>query len=164
MVKVGDLVIYSSHGICRVDDICELSFGGSTKEYYVLEPVENDGRLKIHAPVDKKNNMQPLIDKTEAQKVIESFRQDGVEWVDRPQSRTREYKDIVSKGDRIEIAKVANTLLRKKHETEEEGKKFSELDGKLLKSIQDILFKEVAIALNKPYDKVVKKIDELVMQ
>ena len=23
MYNVGDLVVYSSHGICRVDDICE---------------------------------------------------------------------------------------------------------------------------------------------
>ena len=70
----------------------------------------------------------------------------------------------MNQGDRLEIAKVASTLLRKKQETEEEGRKFSELDGKLLKNIQDILFREVAIVLNKPYEKVVKRIDELVAQ
>ncbi|MBU6079907.1 MULTISPECIES: CarD family transcriptional regulator [Allobacillus] len=165
MLSIGDLIVYSSHGICRVEDICDQTYGGVTKKYYMLQPVDNDQNLTIHAPVEsKQKNMQRIMNRSEAEKVIETFSGEGVEWIERPQQRTRDYKSILNQGDRLEIAKVASTLLRKKQETEEEGRKFSELDGKLLKNIQDILFREVAIVLNKPYEKVVKRIDELVAQ
>ena len=31
MYNIGDLMIYSAHGICRVDDICEKTISGITK-------------------------------------------------------------------------------------------------------------------------------------
>ncbi|MDQ6596090.1 CarD family transcriptional regulator [Bacillus salipaludis] len=42
MFNIGDLIIYSGHGICRVDDICEKTVSGITRTYYVLHPMENN--------------------------------------------------------------------------------------------------------------------------
>ena len=41
MYNIGDLIIYSSHGICRIDDICEKEYYGVAKNYYVLHPMED---------------------------------------------------------------------------------------------------------------------------
>lgn len=54
MLSIGDLIVYSSHGICRVEDICDQTYGGVTKKYYMLQPVDNDQNLTIHAPVESK--------------------------------------------------------------------------------------------------------------
>ena len=73
MYNVGDLVVYSSHGICRVDDICEKTLLGETKKYYELHPVEDDN-LKISVPVDNdKVTMLELLNK-EAEEILESFK------------------------------------------------------------------------------------------
>lgn len=35
----GDMVLYSVHGICRIMDRTQRSFGGQKQEYYMLKPV-----------------------------------------------------------------------------------------------------------------------------
>ena len=51
MFNVGDLIIYSSLGICRIVNICERTYNGKTRNYYEIQPVE-DHNLTIHNPVD----------------------------------------------------------------------------------------------------------------
>ena len=36
---VGDMVLYSVHGICRIEDKTQRDFGGQKQEYYMLKPV-----------------------------------------------------------------------------------------------------------------------------
>lgn len=163
MYNIGDLVIYSAHGICKITDITEKTYGGVTQNYYVLQPIDETENLTINAPIEKAESVfQKLMEKDEANKVIESFHEDGVDWIDKPQSRNQTYNKIMNSGDRMDIAKVANTLLQKRYETEVEGKKFSEIDKKLLQSIESILFKEVSLALNVPFEKVTKKIGKII--
>ncbi len=51
MYNVGDVVIYSSHGLCSIEDICEQTFSDITKTYYVLQPF-NDLKLTIRTPTN----------------------------------------------------------------------------------------------------------------
>nr|WP_243450124.1 CarD family transcriptional regulator [Neobacillus terrae] len=54
------MIIYSAHGICKIDDICEKTISGSTIMYYVLHPVENSKHLTISIPV--KNDKVIMLD------------------------------------------------------------------------------------------------------
>jgi CarD family transcriptional regulator len=155
MYNIGDLVIYSAHGICKINDICEKTVSGITRSYYVLNPMDNKHHLTISIPVNNdKVAILDLIQKEEAQEIIESFNYPGVEWYDKATMRLTIFSDILSTGDRKEIAKVINTLMRKKIEVELHEKKFNEQDRKLLISSQNILFKELAISLNCSYEDI----------
>src|SRR5881227_3599734 len=100
MFKTGDLIIYSGHGICRVDDICDKTYAGITKTYYVLHPIENNHQLTISTPVDNdKTIMLKLLNKEEAEKILESFNSDGVDWIEKPQLRGHVYPEIVNTGN-----------------------------------------------------------------
>lgn len=161
MFKVGELIIYSAHGICQIDDICEKTYSGVTKTYYVLHPL-NNANLEINTPVDNKLiSMVDIMSEDEAKKVLEAFTSDGIEWIDKSHQRTQAYSEVVKTGDRIEIAKVINTLMRKKDEIERSGKKFAEYDRKLLASTQNILFGELAIALKVSIDEIHSQINDL---
>lgn len=163
MFNIGDLVIYSSHGICKIDDISDKTIAGITRKYYIMHPLDNNQQLTISTPVDnEKAVIQKLLNKEEAREILESFKRDGIEWIEKPQERGRTYTNIVNTGNRKEIAKVANTLLKKKQEVEIEGRKFYEHDSKLLINIQNILFKELALALETTTEKIVDKINSLV--
>lgn len=73
MFNIGELIIYSAHGICRIDDICEKTYFGVTKNFYILHPVV-DYRLTISTPVDNnKVVMLELLSKEEAEEILESF-------------------------------------------------------------------------------------------
>lgn len=161
MHDIGDLIIYSGHGICRVDDICDKSINGAVKTYYVLHPIENDHQLTIHSPTDNtKIMMLKLVNKDEAEKILESFRSNGVDWIENSHSRIKSYTAIVDAGNRIEIAKTANTLMQKKLVIEAEGRKFFEQDSKLLINIQTILFKELAIVLDTSTDQINQRVKQ----
>ncbi|MFJ7726678.1 CarD family transcriptional regulator [Neobacillus sp. NPDC097160] len=164
MYKIGDLIVYSGHGICRVDEICDKTYAGITKAYYVLHPIENNHELTISTPVDNnKTLILKLMNKEEAEIILDSFHSAGINWIEKPQLRGQVYTEIMKSGNRIEIAKVANTLLRKKDEIEMAGKKFFEHDSKILTTILNILFKELAIALNTSYEEIFEKVHRLVV-
>ena len=161
MYKTGDLIIYSAHGICQIDDICEKTVLGVTKPYYVLHPIE-DKKLSISIPVENDSIvMLELIHKEEAKKIIDSFKNPGINWIENNNQRFQEYSQIINSGNRNEISKIVNTLMRKRHEAEVSGKKMNEQDRKLLMSIQNILFKELAISLETTVDEIVERTTSL---
>lgn len=162
MFKKGDLVLYSAHGICKIDDICEKTIANNTRSYYLLYPME-DRQLKISIPVDSdKVIIQALLTKEESESIIESFKDEGYEWIYIDNERNTKYSEILKKGNRSEIAKIGNTLIRKKNELEGNGKKFHEKDKKILISIQNILFSELAFILNTTTEEIEEKINSYI--
>lgn len=162
MFNIGDLIIYSGQGICRIDEICEKTYLGSARSYYVLHPIENRD-LEISIPVDNdKVMMLRLIDRDEAKNIMESFKLPGIDWIDKANQRVHIYSNIVKTGNRKEISKITNTLMRAKIEIENNGKKFDERDRKLLDFIQNILFAELALTLNTTFEDIYEKIHEII--
>lgn len=159
MHNIGDLIIYSSHGICKIDDICEKTVSGSTRMYYVLHPMENSKHLTISIPVNNdKVIMLDLLKKEEAHEILESFKGPGIKWNDKPNIRYSLYNNIVNTGDRKEIAKVVNTLLRKQIEAGLLGRKLYEQDRKILDTAQNILFKDMALSLNTSWEDINERV------
>lgn len=149
MFSIGDMVIYSAHGICKIDDICEKTVLGVTRPYYVLHPMNDNHQLTLSVPVHSdKVALHEMVQKEDAREILDSFRYAGIDWNDKPNIRHNLYSKVVSNGDRIEIAGLINTLMRKKIEAEQNEKKLYEQDRKILDTIQSILFKEIAIALD----------------
>lgn len=163
MFKVGELIIYSGHGICRIDDICEKTFNGITKKYYVLHPIDDDHRLTIHTPVDNDKVLKlKLMNEEEANTILQILEGEALEWIDKPHLRNQVFHDIVNSGNREEIAKLLKTLIKKKQQVEKDGRKFYESDSRLLTEIQDILFKELSIALDTTNDEIRKRVYKIV--
>lgn len=164
MYSVGDLIMYSSHGICEIDDITEKNFSNQTKTYYVLHPI-NNAQLVINVPIHSdKINLQDVVNKTTAQKIIDSFKQPGVDWIEKNNHRIHIYSEAIKHGDRYEIAKIVNTLMVKQHELQQFDKKLSSQDMKLLASIQNILFSELALSLETTSDDIYNRVVECLKQ
>lgn len=162
MFNKGDLVLYSTHGICKIDDICEKTISYVTKSYYLLHPME-DSKLSISIPVDNdKVTMLELLSKEEAENIMESFKLEGYEWIDVDSQRCTKYNEIIKQGNRTEIAKISNTLMKKKIDLESSGRKFHEKDKKILLGIQNILFSELAFILNSSPDEIEDKINRYI--
>lgn len=148
MFNVGDLVIYDSHGICHIDNIRNKTLIDVTKPYYELHPLD-DPSLKISTPVDRaKVVMKSIIERDEAEALIGIFKQPGMRWMDNNNQRATKFNAIIKTGDRLEIAKIANTLMRRKHILDMNNKTLSKRDRDILDHIRDILFIEMAIALD----------------
>jgi CarD family transcriptional regulator len=162
MFNKGDFIIYSGRGICRIDDICEKQQQGIMKSYYILHPVE-DYKLKISISTDNDSvKMMELISEEEAEVILDSFKLPGIDWIDGDNERIEIYSDIVKTGNRKEIARIVNTLMKKKIEAEISGSRFIEKDKKLLAKIQNIFFAELAYSLNTTYEEINEKINSYI--
>ncbi|MGG7057727.1 CarD family transcriptional regulator [Clostridium nigeriense] len=158
MFKKGDLVLYSAHGVCKIDDICEKTISYVTKSYYILHPME-DNKLSISIPVDNdKVSILELLTKEEAGIILESFKDDGAEWINIDKDRSEKYNEVIKQGNRTEIAKIVNTLMKEKNSLENNGKKFHEKDKKMLLGVQNTLFSELAFLLDTTRDEIEKKV------
>jgi len=164
MFNVGDTIIYSTHGLCQIDDICEKTYGDTTGTYYVLHPLEN-ARLIINIPIDsEKIAMHNVLNKKEAEEILLSFQQPGIEWIENARERTKKYKSLVNTGDRTVIAQVAVTLMEKKREADEDEKKLDGDDRALLAYIENIMYKELAVSLDTSYEEISNKVKHMVSQ
>jgi len=159
LFKKGDLMIYSTHGVCQIDDISDKTIAGETKSYYTLHPINNTQKLQISIPVDSdKVMMLTLLEATEAKSILESFRSPGVEWNPHPNNRNREFLNVVHSGNRQEIAQVINTLARRKAEADLLNKKLYEQDRKILENAKTILVKELSLALKQSETEIEQQI------
>lgn len=162
MFKKGDLILYSVHGICKVDDICEKTISHIKKQYYILHPI-NETNLSISTPVDNdKVAMLELLTKEEAQETLELFKNPGINWIEIDRERSEVYNEIIKQWNRREIVKIANTLMRTKIDLEKNGKKFHEKDKKMLLDIQSILFSELAFSLDTTSEEIAKTVNRYV--
>ena len=162
MFEVGKLIIYSSHGICKIDGISEKVIMGESKYYYDLHPV-NASSLKISIPVDNDSIvMLELINKEEAEEILASFKYDGIAWIDKNTERQQTYSNMIKKGNREDIAKIINTLMRHKLKLELINKKLNNQDQNLLNSIQQILFNEIAISLEVSYEAILERVNHII--
>jgi CarD family transcriptional regulator len=164
MFSIGDKVIYSSQGICVIDDICEKKYFGVKKKYYILHPLDNPN-LVISTPVDNdKVTIMELVNRNEAEEILESFKAPGISWIESWDQRNHIYTGIVKKGNRREISKILNTLLRKKQQVELNKKKLSEKDSRLLEFVQNTLFSELAMSLNTTSEAIHEKVISLLSE
>lgn len=161
LFKAGDLIIYSTHGVCRIDDISDKTVAGETKSYYTLHPINNSQKLQISIPVDNDNVMMlTLLEADEALEILESFRSPGVEWNPHSNNRNREFLNVVHSGNRHEIAQVVNTLSRRQIEALQANKKLYEQDRKILENAKTILVKELSLALERSESDIERQIGE----
>lgn len=162
MFNIGDVIIYSAHGLSQIDDICEKTFSNVTRTYYVLHPL-GQSNLTISTPIENdKVVMIKMMNREEAKEILQSFQQPGIHWVSNPRERIIKYKNVVKSGDQREIAKLANTLMRQNIELKINNKKLYEQDRRLLDTIQNILFKELAMSLDTSFEKIVEQVSNMI--
>ena len=73
MFAVGDLIVYSETGVCRVEQIGPPPFDPKAKrEYYTLSPM--NCRETIYVPVDTQVFMRPILSRAAAEELIDTCR------------------------------------------------------------------------------------------
>ena len=73
LFAVGQKIVYGEHGVCTVDKVAPLDMSGvpKSKLYYHLSPLIGSGT--IFAPVDSEAFMRPVMDRREAEALIDAI-------------------------------------------------------------------------------------------
>lgn len=157
MYQTGDLIVYGSTGVCKVREIKEQSFPttGEKRLYYVLAPLSGD--CVISAPVDSdKVFMRPIISREEAERIIERIPHIHVQVFYSRVSRelSEHYEAILKSHNCDSLLELTMSIYAKKQALLSSKRKFGAVDERFLRRAEDLLFGELAAALDISRDRV----------
>ena len=164
MHKINDLVLYSTHGLCKIHDITEKTFSDETKAYYELRPLR-DLKLQIHIPVGStKIQMMDLLNEKQANAIIDSFEHATYQTFEKNYFVNHDFNEMISTANREKMVTVIYSLMIRKDQVVKDGKKLPIQETKALANLQGILFNELAIVTNRSYEDIYSDVEKQVFQ
>jgi len=148
--------MYGTHGICKIACIEEHNFTGTTKEYYVLKPIQ-DEKATIYVCVSNEkatSQMRQVMSEEEIYRMIEAMPDEASEWIENKNERNEKYKEILNSGDRMALVRMIKSLYLHREHQKEIGKKLHLTDEKFFKDAEKMLYDEFAVVLNIKPDQV----------
>ena len=157
MFNVGDLIVYGTAGVCRVEEITRPNFNEFEDDplYYVLQPLYQTGT--IYAPVDnEKVFMRKVISPEEANRLIDQIPdiQSDVFRTTSIQQLSKHYQAVIDTHECVDLIKLTKSIHKKKEAVDKRNGRLGQIDKRYMKRAEDLLFGEIAAALNIDRDEV----------
>lgn len=156
MFDIGDYIVYGHNGICKVEDITHPDLAGADEKklYYVLIPEKTkDSRLFCPAENDRVT-LRKIVNAKEAKDIIKESETIEPLVITNEKLRDDSYKTVMKGCDLREWVQLIKTLLNRKQERENSGKKITATDERYLKLASDGLLAELSIAMDVSKDEV----------
>ncbi len=161
MFQIGDLVICSDTGVCRVESIGKIDMPWIDKNrlYYTLHPVYKEG--KLYVPIDTDIFMRPVVTYEETQQLIDSIPViQAMDCAGQDHKTLKEYySKLLHTHNCKDLIKLIKTIYEKNIITKSNGKQPGQIDSKFIKQAEDSLYSEFAIALDIPKEQVKEYIE-----
>ena len=166
MFKIGDLIIYGSTGVCKVTDIAVIDhIGIEGKSYYAITPLYQCGT--IYVPTDnKKVFMRPIISIAEVEQLIDTIPSTEAEafHCNASNGLIKHYDSALKSHECKHLIELAMSIHAKKEFVAKQNRKLGSIDEKYLKRAEDLLFGEMAAALNITRDEMPEYISDRLRQ
>ncbi len=149
MLEKGHVFVYGTSGVCRVEDIRVMDYGGGKKEYYILQPVF-DLRSNLSVPVDSpafSARARELLQESEILEIIDSLANTGTEWIKNDKERVAAFRNLLESGFCKDIAFLIRNLYLHKKELAGKGKKLRSADEAIMQRAEKLLYGEFAWVL-----------------
>lgn len=149
MFKVGDLVVYGSEGVCRVEAVGTLPLSDvkSDREYYTLAPLYRTGTA--FAPVDGKAFIRPILSRQEAEELIRSIPEIKEAPCTAKGARMlgEQYQKLLQSRDCGDLVQLIKTIYLKQQGAQAAGRRPGQVDERFRKRAEEMLHGELAAAL-----------------
>ncbi len=149
MFHQGDYIHHATNGLCKVEDITTLSISGADQGrlYYRLAPVEGRGST-VYTPVDnQKVAMRKAMDAQQASQLIDEIPSIETLWIPEEKAREQKYKQALMSVDSKCWVQIIKTLYLRRKDRLSRGRKVTSTDEKYLRSAENRLYTELALAL-----------------
>lgn len=145
MFKIGDVVVYSATGVCKISDICDKDFGGFVSQYYILTPLMQKAST-VFIPVTNDRltrKMHHVLTKEEFNSVFSSAKNREPIRPESESLRKEKFTEILDSGDRESLMMMVYDLGLFKTEQLESGRRLHLADERLLNSAKALLYEEL---------------------
>ena len=154
MYQIGELVVYGSIGVCRVDAI-SCPDPDSSKQFYQLAPLYQSG--VIYTPVEPgRIPMRPVMSRDAALALLEQIPTVRAEiYRERTlQLLAQRYQSTLQTADPLQLLSLAMSVSRKRRQAESLNRRLGMVDERFGRQAERLLFGELAIALDISVDEV----------
>lgn len=157
MYQKGDLIVYGSSGVCRVEDIGALKGAGGVREkrdYYTLSPVFGSG--VIYIPADTGIFMRPVLTKEQVDELIDRIPALEEKECDLSNLRqlTEHYHAAFESHQCEDLLRLIKALYQRGQNTLKQGRRIGLTEMKYRKHAEELVHGEFAVALGIPYEEV----------
>lgn len=166
MFQVGDTVRYGQSGICKIEEICDMTFGGTTQCYYVLMPLFKTGSM-VYVPVENMelvSRMLPPLTQEEVDAAIRTVREKKVEWIRDFRRRSEFAKKALSSGDRTEALYLIKSIYHHKKEILGQGARIHTTDDYFLKDAETLIFNEFSFVMDRSYEDIAAEVRSVLIE
>ncbi|MDO4315361.1 MAG: CarD family transcriptional regulator [Oscillospiraceae bacterium] len=157
MFQPGDLVVYGTTGVCRVESITRPNLTGAdrNKQYYLLKPLQQDG--VIYTPVEnQKVPIRSVISAEEAEALIDLIPSLRAEACRAPtlQALAQHYQTVVRSHDCKDLIELMMSIYTKRQQVESQKRRLGMVDERYMKQAERLLYGEFSVALGIPFEDV----------
>lgn len=164
MYSVGDFVVYGSMGIFKVEAIGVLTIAAidPTRSYYTLAPLYKDGH--IYAPIDTRTFMRPVMSHGDAIKLVRRmpFIDEAVYEPRHLGDLKAHYHALLLSHDCVDLIHLIKSVYVKRRSLAEKGKCLGQVEAEYMKRAEEMLYDELAVALDIPSGDVKGYIEDAV--
>lgn len=156
MYSIGELVVYCSHGVCRIEDTEQRTVDRKTVTYYVLCPLQG-AKTKFYVPVHNEAavaKMRYLITKEQLAQILADPDNYSDCWIPEENRRKIRYKELSGTSDFATLFRMYHTLHQQKQLQLAAGKKFHLTDENFMRDSKRVLESELSVVLDVPVDQL----------
>lgn len=149
MFQEKEMIIYGSHGICKVEHVGKLNMpmADKNKLYYTLQPCREKSSI-LYAPVENnKTVMRKVMTVEEAHELLEHIPQLETVWIANEKEREVRYKEALKTCDCSELVRIIKTLYLRNQKRLEDGKRPTAVDERYFHQAQEQLYGELTFVL-----------------
>lgn len=147
MLQVGDYVVSSANGICKIEEEVEQEWSGAKKSYFMLIPIkEKSARLYIPKETAGER-IRKAMDYENAKAFIDSLGNVEELQIENEKSCEKEYKEALYSRQPERIAGAIKTMYLRTKRRNEKGMKSTAVDERYFKTAVHLLHSELAYAL-----------------
>ena len=149
MFNVGDTIVYTTCGLCRIDRITKKVFLGEEKEFYVLKPL-SDQRSTLQVQVDNpvtNIKLKTLLSRKEISDIISEIPNVKPYWIENENERKKVFSEIIRTGERIKILGVMISIIEHSKGLKDKGRKLHACDETYLNDAKKLISEEFSYVL-----------------
>jgi len=142
MFRVGQKVVYPTHGVGRIEAIEQKEVSGNLQSYYILRILGTDMTIMVPTGNAERVGLRHLIGAKEVPKVMEILRKKDVEISPNWNRRFKDNLERIKTGSLYEVATVLRKLVLLQRE-----RNLSFGEKKMLENVRQLLVSEISHAV-----------------
>lgn len=162
-IKKGQYVVYSTNGVCLIDNICEMAFpnGGEKKPYLHLRPLADSGSV-IYIPYDNTellDKLRPTLTREETETLLASASECHEEWIEDRKLRALSFRDTIQKSQPESLLALIRCVCHRRDELISQNKKLANADREAMETALKAVCEEFAFSLERSREEILPLVE-----